>query len=89
MLTELPSNTWIGVYLDKASSVSDSNDKFLIRHNNSKWNRYTASSIEPGLFYHIYQTLKQQLTFQFIRNPKTLTAKHAGANKLKVEVKRE
>ena len=80
-LTELPSNTWIGVYLDEASSVSDSNDELYIKYNKNEYNRYTLSSIEPGLFYHIYQKHNQDFTCQLIQN--------SESSKLKIEIKRE
>ena len=81
MLTELPNNTWIGVYLNEASSVSDPNDQFLINYKNSKWNQYTPSSIAPGLFYHIYEKHKQDFTCQLIQK--------SESSKLKIEIKCE
>ena len=65
-----PSNTWIGVYLDMDSSLSDSQNRILIKNDGTRSEKTVGpslNSIKPGLFYHRFQdrNAKQILTFGF------------------------
>ena len=66
---EFPSNTWVGVYLDEDSSVSDSQDRIGINNGGTSSERtieYSLNSVKPGLFYHRFQDLvvEQILSFR-------------------------
>ena len=89
---EFPSNTWVGVYLDEDSSVSDSQDVIRIYNGGTSGERavqYSLNSIKPGLFYHRFQDLvaKQVLSFRFTFKRSDQLPVNSNVQKFKLDLK--
>ena len=94
-LNKVPSNTWIGVYIDEVSSAPDSRDRLDIQYSNQNWTQYPLKSATQGLLYHVYQDdgESKMLLCNFARTsrapttPDPLTTPDALVEKLKIDIK--
>ena len=89
---EFPSKTWIGVYLDEDSSVSDSQDRIYINNggiSSEKTIEYSLNSVKPGLFYHRFQDLdaRQVLSFRFTILRRYQLPVNSDVQKFKLDLK--
>ena len=89
---EFPSNTWVGVYLDEDSSVSDSQDRIRILNygtSSEKTIEPLLNSVKPGLFYHRFQDLitLQRLSFRFTFKRSDQLPVNSNVQKFKLDLK--
>ena len=90
-LNDVPSNTWIGVYIDEVSPVSISDDRLELRYSDNNWTRYFLRSAKQGLLYHVYQDNQESETLGclFVHTPEALTTPDTLVGKLKIDIKCE
>ena len=89
---QFPSNTWIGVYLDEDSSLSDSQDIIHINNGGTRSEKtveYSLNSIKPGLFYHRFQDLvvEQILSFRLTIPQRYQLPVNSDVQKFKLDLK--